>query len=305
MKKNYYLPFVLALAISFIGFNGYSQSSRSTINIDFGSASQKSPEPEWNNITDPTAGAVANLTNDQGVQTGISIAITSPFNAMNNVTATADDTLGIHPMAATDNFYGNTNAFGGKTIPTVVLTISNLDVTKAYSFAFFGNRASVSENRETLYTVEGLTNPDPVGLNVSSNTSKMVRVSNVMPKEDGTITVVIEAGPNNVNGTGFYHISAMKISYSNTVAGISPDISAGRINVYPNPAVGTVSISTGSESRVESVQLLSLSGVKVLEKSAVNGSIESLDVSGLAQGLYYMQVQTNKGRFHSKLVVNK
>lgn len=215
MRKIYLVLFLLLVGGLF-STNGYAQTTRETINIDFGSGSQRSPVP-WNNISDPTAGAVADLTTDQGYSTGISIAITSPFNAMNNVTATADDTLGIHPMAATDNFYGNTSAFGGKTIPMAVLTISNLDVDKAYSFAFFGNRASVSENRETLYTVEGLTNPDPVALNVSSNTSKMVRVSNVMPKPDGTIMVVVEKGPNNKNTTGFFHISAMKISYASTV----------------------------------------------------------------------------------------
>ncbi|MFC7000134.1 SGNH/GDSL hydrolase family protein, partial [Rufibacter roseus] len=239
MRKNYPFLILLLLLFNITFINGYAQNSRETINIDFGSGSQRSPAP-WNNISDPNAGAVANLTTDQGYLTGISIAITSPFNAMNNVTATADDTLGIHPMAATDNFYGNTSSFGGKTVPMAVLTISNLDVTKAYSFAFFGNRASVSENRETLYTVEGLTNPDPVALNVSSNTSKMVRVSNVMPKEDGTITVVVEKGPNNRNSTGFYHISAMKISYVNTV-----DRGPKAVTVkYPN---GAEEIKAGRE----------------------------------------------------------
>ncbi|MFC6999142.1 T9SS type A sorting domain-containing protein [Rufibacter roseus] len=303
MKHNYLKSCLLFVGLNLMAFAGFSQSDRTIINIDFGPDNQMSAAP-WNNVTNAKTGSVADLLNSEGQPTGLTITVTDPFNSWNLNGVTADDTLGIPYSASRESFYGNVGLFNGGEFPFASVTLSNLDVTKAYSFAFFASRADVNDNRETLYTVEGHTT-ETATLNATRNVSRMARVSNIKPKEDGTIIIAVEPGPNNNNGSKFYYLSAMRISYSNTVAGISPDISAGKINVYPNPAVGSVAINTGGESRVESVQLLNLSGVKVLEKTAVNGSVENLDVSGLAQGLYYMQVQTNKGRFHSKLVVNK
>lgn len=88
-----------------------------------------------------------------------------------------------------------------------------------------------------------------------------------------------------------------------TITGIAKDIAAGKISVYPNPTTGKVFINTGGEHRVQAVQLVNVAGVKVLEQTSASGSVESLDVSGLPKGLYYMHLKTNKGSFQSKLVV--
>ncbi|MFC6999140.1 GDSL-type esterase/lipase family protein [Rufibacter roseus] len=211
MRNNYLFILFLLFSVGLFSTNGFAQESKEIINIDFGPDNQKSASP-WNNITNAKTGSVSDLISDYGTNTGISIAITDPFNSWNLNGVTADDTLGIPYSASRESFYGNTVYFNNATIPFSSLTLSNLDVTKAYSFAFFAARADVNDNRETLYTVEGLTSGSAT-LNATRNVSKMARVSNIKPKEDGTIIIVVEPGPNNNNSSGFFYISALRISY--------------------------------------------------------------------------------------------
>jgi hypothetical protein len=73
------------------------------------------------------------------------------------------------------------------------------------------------------------------------------------------------------------------------------DINLAQISLYPNPANTTVTVNT----MVETMALYSVTGQKLVE-----GKSNSLDVSGLAEGVYLVKVTTVDGTVVKQLIVN-
>ncbi|TXF89967.1 SGNH/GDSL hydrolase family protein [Neolewinella aurantiaca] len=182
-----------------------------TVLVDFGGTTV-SPAP-WNNVTDPVAGIIGDLSNTSGFQTGYGLEMTDAFNNINtDGTINPAAELGFPATATGDSFFGNSVDFGGQVQPTAAVTLTNLTVDKAYTLDIFASRTT-SENRETQYVVEGLTT-DTVYLNVASN-SDMLATTTMLPATDGTIVVTATAGPNNVNSFSFYYLGALRLVYEN------------------------------------------------------------------------------------------
>ena len=70
----------------------------------------------------------------------------------------------------------------------------------------------VSDNRETKYEAIGA-NSDFGLLDTANNTDNVVSVLGISPTAGGTIQVQVSAGPNNSNGTEFYYLGALEMSY--------------------------------------------------------------------------------------------
>lgn len=72
--------------------------------------------------------------------------------------------------------------------------------------------------------------------------------------------------------------------------------------VYPNPAKGIVNILTSEGSVIHSITLLDLTG-----KVVYNQSYDSPQVSlkQLSKGLYFLKLETNKGTFSQRLVLER
>ena len=182
-----------------------------TILVDFGSTTV-SPSP-WNNITDQNAGSIEDLLNSGGFQTGYGIAIVDSFNSTNtDGTVNPNPELGFPASATGDSFYGNTSEFNSRTEPTAGVELRKLEIGEAYTVELFASRTA-TDNRETQYIVEGATT-DTVYLNVASNTDS-VATTTLMPAADGTIRITLSPGPNNTNGSGFYYLGVLRLTYPN------------------------------------------------------------------------------------------
>ena len=77
-----------------------------------------------------------------------------------------------------------------------------------------------------------------------------------------------------------------------------------KFEVYPNPSKGIITL-TSQETTPFSVRILDLTGKVVFEQENVNPSLASFDVSSLCNGLYLIQVQSNKGISTQKIVLQK
>lgn len=230
------------------------------INIDFGNTTSAGA---WNNISDQKTGTIADLLTGTGLNSGISVAVTDDFNGINNSgTTTPNPALNLPSTASDDSFFGNTASFGGQIQPTGELQFSNLDTATTYSFTIFASRMGVSDNRETQYTVSGKTT-EVVTLNVANNDSLAAVVEGILPNINGTISLLAEPGPNNTNGSGFFYLGALRMSYSSEI----PE---------PQPESLTLTAPTGGEVwevgkdvtiRWESLNILSLA----IEYSTDNG----------------------------------
>ncbi|MFK7971810.1 MAG: T9SS type A sorting domain-containing protein [Bacteroidia bacterium] len=74
-----------------------------------------------------------------------------------------------------------------------------------------------------------------------------------------------------------------------------------QVSIYPNPAATVFEVSTVSDEAYQ-VQVFDLQGRKLIEKSAVNGSV-NISTAGLTPGTYGVLVQTNNEAVMKKLLV--
>ena len=152
----------------------------------------------------PTDAPRYDLTDQDGTNTGYAMSITSRFSGENQ-SGTFTNLLGLPGEVTVDAFWSNRDN------PESQVTLYRLNPSQLYQFHFFGSRNGVSDNRETTYTVRGL-NEGSGSLNASNNNSEVVTVNGIQPYPDGTVDVVVTAGPNNDNGDKYYYINAMFIS---------------------------------------------------------------------------------------------
>ncbi|MBP9994310.1 MAG: T9SS type A sorting domain-containing protein [bacterium] len=74
------------------------------------------------------------------------------------------------------------------------------------------------------------------------------------------------------------------------------------VSAYPNPASGSISVSVNSGAEIESVSLFDISGRLVKAQQSGFGSI---DISGLATGMYVMKVTLDDGKVFEEKIVKK
>lgn len=201
--------------------------------IDF---SENNTTPgNWNNVVQKTVsqnGISVNLINDKGENTGAVLTITDAFNKVNE-NGTNAPTLSIFPPEATrDNFFGNFTIFNGVTEPTGGMEITGLNKAKYYSFKIFASRMSVTDNRETQFTIKGSTELLAT-LNASNNESETADIFNVRPDDSGKIGISVTKGPNNNNSTGFYYLGAILMITSETLYSEGNDTAELEL-LYPN-----------------------------------------------------------------------
>ncbi len=83
------------------------------------------------------------------------------------------------------------------------------------------------------------------------------------------------------------------------VLGVNENI-ANLVSVFPNPATSIINIKKASTIDVSSVDLFDVLGKKV--GASYNSNNGTVDVSGLAQGVYVLRVNTNAGTLTQKIV---
>lgn len=183
------------------------------IHISFGSGSGSGAGVTWNVMSSyETNSSIDHLMDEANNYTDVSITVTDRFGGPNNVGPTSTQTaLNMPGWVSGNSFWGNgTGSFDNQSEPTGEFLIAGLDPSKEYDFSIFSARASVSDNRETRFTVEGAETLSG-DVNSSNNTSELVTFT-LSPNADGEITLKAEAGPNNNNNVKFFYINALGIS---------------------------------------------------------------------------------------------
>lgn len=166
--------------------------------IDFGLRSAGAP---FFHFDRPNNDPRFNLPDAEGKDTGISMSVTARFNGENQSGA-GSNTLGFPGEVSSDAFWSDaSNATSG-------FTLYNLNPSQKYQFLFYGSRGGVGDNRETKYVARGA-NEGSGAHNASSNMSNVTIVNGIVPAGDGTIDIILSAGPNNNNGAKYFYINAM------------------------------------------------------------------------------------------------
>ncbi|HEY5749433.1 MAG TPA: GDSL-type esterase/lipase family protein [Chryseolinea sp.] len=145
------------------------------------------PSP-WNNASgDPQQGSsFKNLIDEFSVNTGLSIDLITSWGGANNAGATTGNNSGIVPDNVLQEFYWF--AFLGSP-EEVQFRISGLSPGKLYNFRIVGSSVfrygSYTDNGNTIYSIGNTS----VSLNVEGNTSASADFFDVLPDDNGQVTV--------------------------------------------------------------------------------------------------------------------
>lgn len=79
------------------------------------------------------------------------------------------------------------------------------------------------------------------------------------------------------------------------------------IGIYPNPSNGefTLDLNTGNDQKQSTVTIYNMMGEKVFEKQVAANGKQSLDVSQLANGTYFVKVNAGNASLHKKISIQK
>jgi hypothetical protein len=105
------------------------------------------------------------------------------------------------------------------------------------------------------------------------------------------------------------------IQNDNTVIGTNPQTGVVTVNlassteniedfnleIFPNPASAELNLKS-TNTNIESVIVINLTGQILYVDKNVNSNLSKIDISSLAEGIYLIQVQTDKGLTTKKLV---
>ena len=76
------------------------------------------------------------------------------------------------------------------------------------------------------------------------------------------------------------------------------------VSFFPNPSTNFLNIAAGNANAIESVVVTDLSGRQVKAINGLNVTAFELDHTGMANGMYFITVQTRKGAVTQKLLFN-
>jgi PKD repeat protein len=92
----------------------------------------------------------------------------------------------------------------------------------------------------------------------------------------------------------------------NTATGIKAQSAAsGLINIYPNPSNGEFVLELTSQAKENTVSIYNVMGVKVFEKSVQANVKQTIDVTNLAAGTYFVKINSEAGSINKKITIQK
>jgi hypothetical protein len=166
--------------------------------------------------------------------------------------------------------------------------LSNGRIDSLVSYRYTGTDSTRSAVR-TFYYSNGLDSVLENSLNVTTGQFVVNGRFLVLQKENGkTKEWALESRQ---TATDPFQRNAT-ITYSNGPASsIGENNIEDQISIYPNPTTESINISSNNQSLVKSISILNMNGQ--LLKQVSNASM--LDIQDLANGLYFIQITTNKG----------
>ena len=150
-----------------------------------------------------------------------------------------------------------------------------------------------------IYSVDAIFSYSTDG-NYFSEAFDDVMLSNIKVK--GPATVYFRVAPYFSGETGSY---LLDLSIFRTAAsGIDEDIDEGLVNIFPNPSIDYVNVDLNQNKiNIYKIDLLNLYGQIINSLDIENmASKARFNISNLADGVYYLRFNTNKGSFTKRVI---
>lgn len=98
----------------------------------------------------------------------------------------------------------------------------------------------------------------------------------------------------------FLYLDDLNFHFSPMQLGAGKPALKKKVNIYPNPANGTVHLEYGNEQQVDSIWLSDLSGRKI---KRFDPRAKSLSVKPYPAGVYFLHIQSRQGLISKKIVL--
>lgn len=166
------------------------------------------------------------------------------------------------------------------------------------------NRTSILQSIINLYYPNGApVNSGIVDVCCSLDTMTVNMVNNEVVVTGGVEPYNITTNTNGSNANVIVvDFDGCETTASFTLATNSVD-TANSIKIYPNPATTEIFIDISkTNEEIENVRLISINGQILLE----TGKVSIVNVSSIAEGLYFLQVETSSGSIiNKKIIISK
>jgi len=111
----------------------------------------------------------------------------------------------------------------------------------------------------------------------------------------GVVTVSVTAGSHTITKGDTTNLYYMSVSYTTGIQ----DAVVGNVNLYPNPVMNSLYLST--DATIQKVDIYSLTGMQMLQTV---GNSKSIDMSHLSSGSYLVKVSTEQGVLKQIVIKN-
>jgi hypothetical protein len=127
--------------------------------------------------------------------------------------------------------------------------------------------------------------------NENLSTCEVQSICDYLVDPNGTIEIHDNA-PGCNSETEIYNACWVKVDESKALD--------DKIQIFPNPAKNTITIHNSSNAKIKEVIIFSPSGKIILQ---MKDPVNSIEISKLQRGLYFIEVETELGNFRRKLIV--
>ena len=204
------------------------------------------------------------------------------------VTAKANGTVIVTATAA--------DGSGAKATKTITISNQNINIQ---SITINGNDSIIIRNGFNQLSTQVLpnnaTNKQVIWSISDTNLATISQTGMLTAKANGTVIVTATAA----DGGGAKATKTITISNQNV--GLNDINLTNQITVYPNPSGNFVTITTNNNLTIQQLQLLDITGKVIAQFS----NQTEIDLSNIANGVYLINIQTEKGNLVKQVVVNR
>ncbi len=161
---------------------------------------------------------------------------------------------------------------------------------------------SYNSGNGNIYSLDGLFSYSTDGTTWSDAFDDIITGSITL---NGRGTVYFHVAPYFAGETGTYLLD-MTLTRT-AVIGIEENEMEKLVSIYPNPAKDYITIDLNEiKFDIDQINLLTIQGQQVFSEKPENEKhLFHLNLKGLADGLYFLQLRTSHGMLEKKLIISK
>ena len=179
-------------------------------------------------------------------------------------------------------------------------SLTNIDVTQNTALTGlscnYNSLNSLNLTQNTALTTLYCSSNSLTSLNVANGNNTAITDFYATSNPNLTCIQVDDVAWSTTNWTNIDATASFSLN-CNTSTGVN-ETKKITLTIYPNPVTNQLSLNNG-ELKIESILILDITGKTV---KTIKGNVKTIDVADLTKGIYFIQIQTEKGLINKKFI---